>query len=546
MQVLPLVLRWLMGLMRFEWVIIITALIGATTALFGLLLRPIDPRALALLDEQQKQQQQQLQQRRQQQQEQPLPTDEEKAREGIVRFTIDKHAAGQQQQQQTQQQQQEEEEQEAGVSAFAAAAASIASAAAAGAKRMSPMRRASMAPRMRHNSASITSFDGFICIDKSLIAEAESVADAERNKSPVPLPHRKTAAPPSPSASPTHAAHAAIFRTQSETSEASGGGVVAPVAPLSALREDDAEQQTNGAAAASAATGPAAACSSISATEPTPPAAAIAKVEEQKGVARALAAGCDYLRAMPPLLCNVPFIVHALCYAVQLGCAVTLVLSLDSFVKEIGGTAQLASYCMMSFAIGDLLGRVVTGIVSSLPAFFPQVVEPPADEPESSGRRIARVLLVTVLSPRAIYCASTWLVFFSILAIARFASTDVLTVTALYQMFAIGAGGETGQYAVVMVELVGVKRMAAAHALYTLLAGPIFAAGPALAGFIKDRSSYATAYTVLGIGYAIASLVDTFNLLVVVECSRRRQRRSIKKTPPPEKRGGGESVPLTK
>ena len=141
-------------------------------------------------------------------------------------------------------------------------------------------------------------------------------------------------------------------------------------------------------------------------------------------------------------------------------------------------------------------------------------------------------LLVTALSPRAIYSASTWpcSAASSPSRCAR-RGPHVLSLVALYLVFAIGAGGETGQYAVVMVELVGVKRMAAAHALYTLLAGPIFAAGPSLAGFIKDRSSWASAYCVLGVGYAVAAVIDSINLLVVVEYCRRKQSTARKAIP---------------
>ena len=245
----------------------------------------------------------------------------------------------------------------------------------------------------------------------------------------------------------------------------------------------------------------------------------------------------EYFRHFPMLMCNRKYLLCVTCYCGLLCANITLIITMDSFVgAELRGEHTIATTTMIGFAIGDLMGRLLSGSVTVIPVLFPKVTataqqtnntqneEESVDENNQTNLKQSILMSLLrgtfhILKVCMIYVMNGWLVFVSIcliLCLALFSSHPPPSVLLffVYALFGFSSGAALSRFPVVIVEIVGVLRLAAAHALYLLLAAPIVALVPLVAGVLKDMTrSWTLPYVVLAAVAFISSLVHSFNLL---------------------------------
>ena len=199
------------------------------------------------------------------------------------------------------------------------------------------------------------------------------------------------------------------------------------------------------------------------------------QLQRPKGkVKNALVMFREYFRHFPMLVCNRKYLLCVTCYCGLLCANMTLIITMDSFVgAELRGEHTIATTTMIGFAIGDLVGRLLSGSVTVIPVLFPKVTATAQhtnntqNEEESvvenNHTNLKQSILICimpllrgtfrVLKVRMIYVVSGWLLFVSmclILCLALFSSHPPSSVLLffVYAFFGFSSGAALSQFPV--------------------------------------------------------------------------------------------------
>lgn len=280
-------------------------------------------------------------------------------------------------------------------------------------------------------------------------------------------------------------------------------------------------------------------------------------IQQPKGkLEKARAMFRDYFKHFPVLFRNRKFMLFVLCYCMILCGNITIVITIDSFIgDELRGGLMASTITMIGFATGDLLSRLLSGALTAIPVFFPEMAsvgkhtktntkiqeatttqDIEENSQQSNFGRYAKTLLrgaLRFLNARIIYVMSCWLMFLSmplVVCLALFASRppSVVLLFLVYSLVGAGLGGAVSQSRVVIVELVGLCRLAAAHSIFLLISAPLFTLMPFLAGVLKDvTGSWTLSFALLSAIALVFAVVNTFNLFAFpIHCKRTTQDRS--------------------
>ena len=277
-----------------------------------------------------------------------------------------------------------------------------------------------------------------------------------------------------------------------------------------------------------------------------------AQIQQPKGkLQKARALFMEYFRHFPVLICDREFVLFTVCFCGIICGIFILLLTIDSFVgTELRGEHTGATITMIGLAIGDLVGRLLSGALTVIPVLIPKVagsahqISNTQNEEATTIKNAAtsskQSLLLSLyrgtlrfLNVRVIYVLSCWLAFLSmsfVVCLALFSPRppSYVILFIVYMLLGVGWGGSMSVSKVVIVELVGLRRLAAAHSIILLLSTPPIAAVPFIAGVLKDVTrSWTLPYIVFGTLAFVSALVNSFFLLGCFRpCAKHTRTRS--------------------